>query len=294
MEQDINTKRCSKEYSIGDIQEQLLLIIKDIDKFCVKNNISYYLMGGSALGAMRHNGFIPWDDDLDIFMTVDQYEKFLKLFSEYGDKDKYFLQIGNTKEWPLLMSRVCLNGTTLISDEFKNNLKQHHAVFVDIMCLYSAPNSKFKQKAQFYKAQMLRLSALNRMKFKPKSFAKRLAIFISRIFANKLTRPLLINSIKKYENKQTHYVGHFFGRARFGNAIFQRKFIGSQRYVQFEDTKLPVFEHVEDYLEMRFGKSWKENPSQEVKDSYPIHGNFIDLEHDYTNYIDKETGKWII
>ena len=62
-----------KEYTLKDVQSSILSVAKYLDSFCNENGIKYYLMGGSALGAMRHKGFIPWDDDLDVFMTFDNY-----------------------------------------------------------------------------------------------------------------------------------------------------------------------------------------------------------------------------
>ena len=56
------------------------MILKDFIKFCEKNNLTYYIYAGSMLGAIRHNGFIPWDDDLDVVMFRDDYERFKKVF----------------------------------------------------------------------------------------------------------------------------------------------------------------------------------------------------------------------
>ena len=64
------------EKSICDVQTRILDVMKYIDALCRKNGIVYYIMGGTALGAVRHGGFIPWDDDLDIFMTPKEYAKF--------------------------------------------------------------------------------------------------------------------------------------------------------------------------------------------------------------------------
>ena len=64
-----------------EIQKELLKIVKDFDAFCTKYDLTYFLMGGSALGAMRHRGFIPWDDDIDVFMPYHDYHKFKQLFS---------------------------------------------------------------------------------------------------------------------------------------------------------------------------------------------------------------------
>ena len=62
-----------------NIQRHLYTLIKEIDEICKKNDIVYYLAGGSALGALRHRGYIPWDDDMDIVMTRDNYHKFIEV-----------------------------------------------------------------------------------------------------------------------------------------------------------------------------------------------------------------------
>ncbi len=71
------------------LQLVILGIMKDLDELCMSNGIEYYLLGGSAIGAIRHQGFIPWDDDLDIMMTANNYERFLDVCRTQLDKNKY-------------------------------------------------------------------------------------------------------------------------------------------------------------------------------------------------------------
>ena len=77
--------------SVRDVQHKILEVMKYIDGNCRKNGIVYYIMGGTALGAIRHGGFIPWYDDLDIFMTPAEYEKFKAAMAADGN-EKYMLQ----------------------------------------------------------------------------------------------------------------------------------------------------------------------------------------------------------
>ena len=76
--------------SVRDVQMKILEVMKYIDRVCRENNIVYYIMGGTALGAIRHGGFIPWDDDLDIFMTPTEYTKFKKMM-EAENNQKFML-----------------------------------------------------------------------------------------------------------------------------------------------------------------------------------------------------------
>ena len=141
-------------------------------------------------------------------------------------------------------------------------------------------------------AQMVRVNALARSNFPNKSRTKRIALAISKFVVNPVTKPLFMNHVRKFEGENTGYMGHYFGRARFWNTSFPRKYLGKTRYVPFEDTELPVFEHVEDYLVARFGNKWMEMPSQKVKDQYPVHGNFVDLEKNYTEYMSVDRKRW--
>ena len=78
----LKTRKDGTSITVRDVQLVLLEMLKDIDALCKKHNIRYWLTGGSALGAVRHKGFIPWDDDADIGMLREDYEKFQRVVHE--------------------------------------------------------------------------------------------------------------------------------------------------------------------------------------------------------------------
>ena len=73
------------------IQDKILSILKEFINICEENNLTYYALGGTLLGAVRHNGFIPWDDDIDIGMPREDYEKFKKIASNVLPENYKFL-----------------------------------------------------------------------------------------------------------------------------------------------------------------------------------------------------------
>lgn len=113
-------------------QQVMLEILKVIHSICVKNGIKYTLIAGTLLGAVRHKGFIPWDDDCDIAMLRPDYERFLEIAARELPKE-YFLQTQKTDpNYPLFFAKVRKNSTLLIETGETGEENYHHGVFVDI------------------------------------------------------------------------------------------------------------------------------------------------------------------
>ena len=124
------------------LHAKILEIADYFDSFCKENNIKYFLMGGTALGAVRHNGFIPWDDDFDVFMDYDNYNKLLRIVDNKIDKTKFYFQRENTYEWPLYFSKLRLNNTTFIEKDLIGK-DMHQGIYIDIMYLNNARHLSF-------------------------------------------------------------------------------------------------------------------------------------------------------
>lgn len=245
------------------LQNKILEIALYFDEFCRQNDIEYYLMGGSALGAVRHQGFIPWDDDFDVFMTYENYQKFLRCAREKLDTNRFYLQEENTKEWPLFYTKLRMNNTLFLEPDTKDR-KMHKGIFIDIFCLYNISDSNFIAGIQFLAAKMLAAKSLSQRGYASASFGKKILMAIARVFVSK---KLMIKIVKSQMKKQTNRVGQLFGKAKFKRAIFPRYYLGKPRYVLFENHYLPVPEYVEDYLTHVFGDYMKLPSQEEIEKS---------------------------
>ena len=128
-----------KNNDLLKLQRKELEILKEVDRICKKYDIQWIMAGGSVLGAVRHGGFIPWDDDIDIYMLDTEYERFEKACKTELDQNKYFLQtIETDKNCPVPWAKIRMNNTCSMDEKYKD-IKLHWGICIDIFLLQYAP-----------------------------------------------------------------------------------------------------------------------------------------------------------
>lgn len=255
------------------LQMTILTIMKDIDMLCVKNNIDYYLLGGSAIGAIRHKGFIPWDDDMDIVMTNDNYEKFIQICREQLDKNKYYLQVG-LEDWPLNFTKIRLQRTVLNELEGYVVDEKMKGIYLDVFKLDNVPSNVLLQRWQYMCAKYYLCYLLSKRTYDSANLKKKIMMFLAIPLNIKFLRDIIVHEVEKYNKRDSQYLGFFFGRTRYKTSITKRCIYGKPFRVPFEDTELPVPEKYHEYLSQLFGNYMKLPPIEQRKGLHLISVDF--------------------
>lgn len=271
--------------SVREVQNKILETMKYIDSLCRDHGIVYYIMGGTALGAVRHGGFIPWDDDLDIFMTPDQYGKFKAVFEKQNSSD-FVLQEWRTDSKYLEYAKIRMNGTTFIEEHFKDREDMHHGIYVDIMILHKVPENRLVQKLVYYESKFVTLYGLSQRNWLPKSKAQAVVLKSLKIMPCKLMARIAYSHIYRYDNKNINYkYCYWITPAKFRNGLFDAEFFEKTVDIPFEDTVLMGSEKIKEYLEYRYGDYMKLPSEEQQKAS--VHAMIFDTQKDYTEYMGK-------
>lgn len=255
------------------LQKVILSIVKDIDILCRENGIEYYLLGGSCIGAIRHHGFIPWDDDFDILMSRKNYDKFIDICRKKLDKIKYSLQVGG-EDWPLNFSKIRLRGTKLHEPEDDYANDEQHGIYVDIFFADNVPDGAISSRIQYILAKYDLCYRLGERKYKSATAKKRLMIALAAPMKIGFIREAVRNYINRWNDKETKRLGFYYGVTRWLNAVTPRYIYGKPEYVDFEDAKLPVPEHWHEYLTQMFGDYMKLPPVEKRQSHHLISVDF--------------------
>ena len=277
---------------IKTIQSYELGVMKYIDSFCRENNIKYYLAYGTALGAVRHKGFIPWDDDMDIIMPRPDWEKFLDLHIK-NPHSRYklaCLEIDKTYTSPLV--KMYDSKTKVIESTHRD--KHEIGLWVDIFILDGVPNEE-KAYKKFVKKQDNLSKCWNNIAYdiKPVKIGKakslRLLRFIKGHILNALknliykligTRRIanrLCENAKKYKYENSSIVGvtgWHHAVDKWSEYITTKEIIGEGIEFEFEGKKFIVPTKYDEYLTQTYGDYMTPPPIEQQKNG---HSMAIDL-----------------
>ena len=260
-------------------EHQLLQLeaMKHVHQICEKNSISYYIIAGTLLGAVRHGGFIPWDDDIDIALMRNEYERFKVTFAEQCDKDKYFLQhYGTDKDFKPALMRVCIKNTILDTPETMHQSYCHNT-YIDVFPLDNVPDNE-----QLRCKQTDRIISLKRHIFLSyysynennkgvkiiREWGKQMLALINSFFYPKQKqRNLLIEEMTRYNGINTECVCSMASGYSYKKQSMPRLIYGKPTLITFEDTKFYGPEKADLYLRHLYGENYMV-PYNKFKDGH--------------------------
>jgi LPS biosynthesis protein len=271
-------------YTIREVQMAAFDILKEVDRVCKKNNIAYFLEAGSALGAERYKGFIPCDDDIDIGMLRNDYDRFKKIVA-HELKEGYIVQsMKPGKDYPYPYIQVAKDNTCFVRLEFKK-ARMHHGIHIDIAPFDNVPEEKKLREKQIKTIQ--KYTAIIRKKLLPQPYQSKnpLKCFIvnSPYYILKFVplRLLIYKQQKefvRYNNIETKYVGDLCTHYK-KDLFFNRKIFLPTQEGRFEDQYFPLPNNLEQYLTIMYDDYKSLSPRENGNIKYRMVD--VSLEHNY-------------
>lgn len=268
------------------LQQAQLEIMDEIHRVCCENNIVYYMIGGTALGAKRHGGFIPWDLDMDIAMPRADYERFAEI-CDYALSERFvYRNYKNTQNHIRPHSIVCIRNTslTLKNDKFNSPPKSYgaHGIYMDIFPLDVAPEDEKLQKKQSSRIKRIKKIKLLKIAYR---FGNDLKNRVVKPIISKMIFWTNINILNKkfdkecrrYENSGSPLWCSMASRYKYSKQCMPASVYGKPKLIKFEDREYFAPEKLEDYLERIYGDYMKLPPESERKINYEI---FSDVKFD--------------
>lgn len=263
-------------------QLALLGMLKEIDRICRKHDISYMLFAGTALGAQRHGGFIPWDDDLDVILLRPAYQKLLCVAPQELD-GQYFLQEEFSAHWPMFFSKLRLNGTTCMEKFHPRDPLMHQGVYIDIFPCDALADNGTLRRLQFAAAKLVIAHALDRRGYLTDSRVKKAAMALSRYLpTQRLHR--FVTQVGAEDSQKVH---SFFGASsRYEKSVYPRRWFEETVLCSFEDGLFPVSAHNEALLTQLYG-DWQRIPTPEER-ACKEHAQIVDLNCSWEKYLEQQ------
>jgi lipopolysaccharide cholinephosphotransferase len=212
----------------------LLDLLVEFNDFCVKNNLKYYIIGGTLLGAVRHKGFIPWDIDADVAMPRDDYEKMLQIIKDQFPKEYFIQNIETEKHFHTPKTKILVLGAKK-NDPNRYVLSTETGLNLDIFPLDKAPMQDKERRNQRKKLLLFKKLLIYkiRMKINPKNikgYLKRFLRSLVRLFLKPFREKDVVNYLTKtmimYNNTNSDYLCSMASHYDYNKQVMEKEIYG--------------------------------------------------------------------
>ena len=254
------------------VQEMTLDLLKEFIRICKDNNLTYFVSGGSLIGVMRHKGFIPWDDDIDIVMPRNDYNKFIEIMHKLNNDKIGICDRYTNKEWHYDLCQFINKDVEIEIDLAAEKRKAN--VWIDVFPLDGLPNKRIKRWFRIkhilflrYKIQIANIDKQIDCHRKRPWYEKIVIricsiIKIGRLFNIDKNLDKLEKTLQKSNYYESNYVGNMLGRYR-EREVVPRRYFGTPTIGVFEKEKVNIPEQSDNLLKCLYGDYMKLPPENE-------------------------------
>ena len=227
------------------------------DNFCKEHDLTYFLLGGCVIGAVRHNGFIPWDDDIDVMMPRRDYERMLKLWKQEESNERFLMLKTDGEVFTGNCFATLIDTSATMVKENQKNIDVPHGIVTDVFPLDGCPDGRLQRYMQYYHAMMYSLYISEVVPSKHGGLIKIVSSILLKLVPSRERRTKIW---KKHEKKMTRYAfnthkkctelcaGPGYMRNEYPQSAFKEIV-----YHEFEGLQMPIPKGYDAYLKMAFG-----------------------------------------
>ncbi len=272
-------RRNTHSYDTQSIQQKILPILKSFDQVCREHNLTYYIWAGTQLGAIRHKGFIPWDDDADVAMPRKDYEILMQHAHEWIPAPFSIANRLNAPRYPHYFARIQDTSTTMI---IRKHLGYIEGVHVDIFPLDNVPNGKHARAFHFWRLKILhRLLYLSSRS--PRKDNKRHKIILYSLLQRVIKPSDILGRISKHIQKHngkecSNCTDSFYSSKDY----VSHSILGQPRPYSFAGIELYGVDNADQYLTEKYGDYM--TPPSDSKDHKQHSVDFLDFELPFSQF----------
>lgn len=244
---------------LSRLHQAQLHIATRVKQICDDHGIRYFLIAGTLLGAVRHSGFIPWDDDMDFGMPREDYDRFMRYAPEEMGPDLFLQSLQTDRAYGLSFAKVRLNGTKLI-EAASAKTSAHNGIFIDIFPFDNMPNKNWQRQLHARFTSALKRTVLLKKGYQPwfassrlKSFLSQSAVPLARLLPASVLVPLLDWSMRWFNSKPSELMTAIGGSYGYHRESIEKQWLGNLPETPFEGVSFRCPEAAIVYLTDLYG-----------------------------------------